>query len=371
VTKQHFTHTLSLTLAACFAIAVFAVGLSSASPIMAQATPTATASGPSNSLNGNLFTCTDSVILRLDGNLLSGFSAFFQIFSGAAGSGTSLSNLRQVSVEGALNFAERIPYPAGTTIPEGQAASARVLVARSGDPTRIDFEFVLTDVNDGCGNANTAATITGSTDTGTGASTGTTTTTTTDPSLINLPAPNGQTLNPNLSPESLVVIGARPSDRFRSQTPGLIYAACENFPLALPGLIYDTDNVVVYWSWFTRTLEQMQQHLDNAQYSVRMNGETFFEVVRSEPQLIGGNYYVFYQSTAGLLRPGHYEVEYRLTWANPVNDGFADFGPGTANAIDFGNCNFDVLRNTQGLSVDYTDMFFPTTYPTHNIFPDT
>ena len=41
-------------------------------------------------------------------------------------------------------------------------------------------------------------------------------------------------------------MGARLSDNFRSETPGLIFAECDAFPLALPGIVYDNDNVTVY-----------------------------------------------------------------------------------------------------------------------------
>ncbi len=72
----------------------------------------------------------------------------------------------------------------------------------------------------------------------------------------------------------------------------------------------------------------------------------------------------------GNLRPGHYEVDYQLTWNAPVNDGFDDFGPGTDNPIEANTCNFNVLRNPDNGPVSYTGMFNPTTYPVHNITPD-
>ena len=72
-------------------------------------------------------------------------------------------------------------------------------------------------------------------------------------------SPFGGFLNPDLeiTPEPIVVIGARPHPAYRSPTPGLVFAECtEALPRAMPGVIYDTDNVVIFWSWFARTEEQ-------------------------------------------------------------------------------------------------------------------
>ena len=63
------------------------------------------------------------------------------------------------------------------------------------------------------------------------------------------------------------MIGARLSDHFRSDTPGLIFAQCDAFPLAEPGIIYDNDTVTIFWSWFTKTQAQMDEHLANAIYT--------------------------------------------------------------------------------------------------------
>jgi hypothetical protein len=332
----------------------------------ATTTPVATVFEPSSTVNAMFYACPNAGFIQLDGTLLSGWSIYFQFFNGADGTGTALTSLRQANASGDFSYSEQVAFASGTTIATGAVASARVIVARTGDSSSVDFEFTATDTQDGCG---TQLTTTGtSVDAGGGT---TTTTTTTGQVGITRPilAPNG-VLNPNLQPEPTVVVGARPSDQFRSQTPGLIFAECDEYALALPGLVYDNDQVTVYWSWFTRTEEQMEQHFANAQYSVKMNGAAFNNVQRSEVTRRDGNYWVFYQANAGQLRPGHYEVEYRLTWANPVNDGYDDYGPGTANSIEAGNCNFDVLRNPQNSSVDYNDEFFPSAYPIHNITPN-
>ncbi len=338
-------------------------------PTLAQttgttATPEATVFVPSSTVNAMFYACPNAGFIQLDGTLLSGWSVYFQFFNGADASGTALTSLRQANASGDFSYSEQVAFTNGATLADGAVASARVIVARTGNVNSVDFQFTATDTQDGCGSQLTS--------TGTSNDTGEGLTTTTSGQVgITRPilAPNG-VLNPNFQPEPTVVIGARPSDQFRSQTPGLIFAECDDYPMALPGLIYDNDQITVYWSWYTRTQAQMEQHFANAQYSVKMNGATFNNVQRSEVTRREGNYWVFYQASAGQLRPGHYEVEYRLTWAQPVNDGYADFGPGTANPIEAGNCNFDVLRNPQGQSVDYNDEFFPSAYPIHNITPN-
>jgi hypothetical protein len=236
-------------------------------------------------------------------------------------------------------------------------------IARESDPTRIDFSYVLTDAQDGCGNpTNPLAPGTdagggggGSTDTGAVAGVST-----------HILAPNGGVLNPNLQPEAAVVVGARPSDRFRSDTPGLIFAQCDAFPLAEPGIIYDSDTVTIFWSWYTKTEEQMAQELASAVYKVKFNNADLPMTQLSTPvEREDGRIWVFYTATVGNLLPGHYEVGFEHTWRTPVNDGFSDYGPGTANPREVGMCNFDVQLNPEGKSIDHTGMYFPSNYPIH------
>ena len=331
----------------------------------ATSTPAPTTVGPSNASQGTLFVCADSAILDFTGTSLIGYDIYYQIFSGASGSGTALTGLRQVPVAGEYAVSDKITYNSGLTVAAGGQASAKVDIARESDPTRIDFSYVLVDTQDGCGNPSNE--LVTSTDTGSGSSGGSTGTPGIGASIL---APGGGVLNPNLSAEPDVVIGARLSDRFRSETPGLIFAQCDPYPLAEPGIIYDSDNVTIFWSWYTKTQEQMDEHLANAIYSVKLNTAALPMTTRTEPERRSGNYWVFYTANVGHLAPGHYEVGFLLTWANPVNDGYSDYGPGTANTRDTGICNFDVMPNPDGTTIVHTGMYIPTNYPTHDITPD-
>ncbi len=327
----------------------------------ATSTPAPTTQGPSNSSQGFLVVCSDKAILNFTGTSLIGYDIFYQIFSGSTGSGTAITNQRQVPVAGEYAVSDQVSYNSGVTVGSGGQASAKVDIARESDPTRIDFSYVLTDVQDGCNNPQNdlvTATDLGSASSQQGA--GVTT------SIL---APDGGTLNPNLSAEPAVVIGARLSDKFRSDTPGLIFAQCDAYPLAEPGIIYDSDTITIYWSWFTKTQAQMSDELTNAVYTVLLNTAALPMTSVSDPVRRSGNYWVFYTATVGHLRPGHYEVGFLHTWANAVNDGYSDYGPGSANTRDTGTCNFDVTPNPDNASVIYTGMYFPTTYPTHDISP--
>ncbi len=344
-------------------------------PSAAQTTtPTAVATTQGTTVEAFAVLCADAVVVRFSGTMLSGWDIYYQAFNGPNGTGTALTNLRQASVAGDFLFNERLAYTSGSTLATGATGSIKAFVAREGNSSSVDFDFTVNDFNDGCTSDTTTQPDGTTVSADTGTTTGSTDTTAASSSrpgfTTSLFAPNGALLNPNLQPEPTVVIGARPSDTFRSQTPGLLFAECDEYPLALPGVIYDNDNVVIYWSWFTKTLEDMQQHIDNAIYVVRVNTALLNNVQRTEPVLRSRDYWVFYTFNAGQLRPGHYEVSYDLTWGSPVNDGYDDYGPGTANPRESGLCNFDVTRNAQNQSVDYIDMFFPTNWPVHNITPN-
>jgi hypothetical protein len=325
--------------------------------------PQPTAFVPGSEIEAFFVACSDQAIVNLSGTLISGNSVYFQIF---ASDGAPVTSLRRANVSGTFRYSERVPYPAGTALSAGAALTMQVRAARTNNPDRIEFDFVVSDVQDGC-----ASPLYGegsSDDTGLGGASGTTADTSRGVVGFTRPilAPTG-VLNPNLAPEAAVFIGARPSENFRSQTPGLIFAECNNYPLANPGIIYDSDRITIYWSWFARTLEQIEQHRANAQYSVRLNTAAFNEVRVSEPVRRTANYWIFYTVDVGNLRPGHYEVEYRVTWREPIFDGFERFGPGTENVQLAANCNFNVRPNPNGASVVYNTMFTPTEFPVHSL----
>ncbi|HVU10637.1 MAG TPA: hypothetical protein VHD90_05135 [Phototrophicaceae bacterium] len=381
--KKLFLATLLLA-----AIIIAGVGVSTTSAQTTNTTPTpvatsnGTPTGPTNSVTGNLIICADSAVLDFSGTMLSGYDIVYQLFASADASGTALTAIRHVAAVGTgFAVSDRALYTNGQTVATGASGSAKVIVQNERNG-KADFTFTMTDVQDGCNNpanplVSTADTAPGSTSANAtpGASSGSSATSTDSGQqgagiTVSIFAPNGGTLNPNLAPEAPVVVGPRPSDRFRSETPGLIFAQCDAYPLALPGIIYDTDTITIFWSWYTRTNAEMSQELANALYTVHLNTASLPMTALSTPVARSGNVWVFYTATVGNLRPGHYEVGFLHTWANPVNDGYNDYGPGTARPDDKGTCNFDVQPNPDGTSVAYSGMYFPSLYATHNLFPN-
>ncbi|MDX2160907.1 MAG: hypothetical protein SF162_06240 [bacterium] len=347
----------------------------SAVPVsMAQDTTTTTDTTitAANEATALYVACEDRGVINLTGTALAGFDIYYQLFGAPNATGTAFSTLRQLSVDGAFAVSESFNYTGGT-VPAGSTGSVRVVMAREGNSESVDFEFVANDLNDGCAEPQYGGAT--STDTGLGGAAADASNVVggrTGPGFTrSLFAPNGLTLNASLTPESLVVVGARPSETYRSDTPGLLFAECDEYPLAIPGILYDTDRVVVYWSWFTRTVEQMEQHLANAVYVVRVNTAPLNNVQRSEITQRDGsiNQWVFFTAELGNLSPGHYEISYDLTWTNPVNDGYDDYGPGTALPRESGLCNFDVRLNPDGVSIAHSGAFIPTENPVHNIYP--
>lgn len=293
--------------------------------------------------------CEDAAVVNLSGNMRAGFDAYYQVFAGAVG-GTPLTGLRRVAVNGEYAVSDRVAYNSGSTLGAGASASIRVLIAPEGRPELPVYEDSASDVQDGCAEPQNA--LIGSDEAGTNG--GGTTTTSAGGSIR---SPFGGFINPQqptTTPEPLVVIGARRTDQDaqRSATPGVIFAECNQYlPQADPGLLYNNDNIVLFWSWFSRTEQQAFDHIFNAQYAVRLNRAPLSEVMVSQPERIDGMWWTFYTVNIGRLTPGTYGVEFRLTWENVISDGFEDFGPGTANEVTDSNCSFTIKLNPDNIPV--------------------
>jgi hypothetical protein len=301
--------------------------------------------------------CDTRGVVNVSGNMDAGFDVFYQVFSGAGGSGTAITSLRQLQVDGAYAVSDQVNYNSGATVGAGGTASVKVYIARESGPTASNTPFVVDDIQDGCNNPQNA--LVTSLDAGAG---GVTSSTTTSGGSTIL-SPFGGVINPGVSvtPEPIVVIGPRivVNDQ-RSATPGVVFAECNQFlPGANPGLLYDTDNIVIFWSWFARTQEQVADHIAKAQYNVTLSGSPLKYVdVSPITQRDDGNYWVFYTSTIGRLRQGQYGVNFRLTWSAATTDGYDDYGPGTGNTETFSNCTFYIQPNPDGTPVTNINIMY-------------
>lgn len=333
-------------------IAALALGLQIA---LGQET-TSTTEGPTSNVSIFYVACETQGVIELSGEMQPGFDVYFQLYSAAGGGGAAVSTLRRVQVNGTYTFSEVVPYSDGITLAAGAVGSVYVAIARESDASSTVFETTVNDLQDGCAEP----TIPPGTSTDLGVEV------TEEPVAVQgsgVLSPFGGEVNPGQPAEPLVKIGAR-REPGRSATAGLIFAECDAYPLTDPGLLYDTDDLIVFWSWFARTPQQVQQHIDNAIYAVTLNGQPFPNVERTAITQRGRNYWVFYIARMGRFwRPGGYGIEYRLSWANPISDGFDDFGPGTENESIYSTCTFTVRPNPYGVAVSHAAPPIPTQAP--------
>jgi hypothetical protein len=301
--------------------------------------------------------CDTQAVLNFSGTMDSGFDIFYQVFSGAGGTGSALTSVRHVPVStGQYAVSDQVAYNSGSTVPAGGTASAKVYISREGTSGTSTTPFVVNDAQDGCNSPQNQ--LVSSTDTG-----GDTSTTTTTVGGSNILSPFGGVINPGVSvtPEPIVVIGARTNvNPLRSATAGVIFAECDQYlPGAAPGVLYNTDNIVIFWSWFAKTEKEVQDHIAQAQYDVKLDTAPLVDVVVSpvtRPK--GRNFWVFYTATIGHLSPGTYGVEFNLTWNQAISDGYANYGPDTDNEAVHSTCTFTIEPNPDGTPVTDTNRMY-------------
>lgn len=330
----------------CVGLLLLSISISMTGAQTATATPVGNTAANTSNVTIFFVACQDAVVMNLSGQMETGYDVFYQVFPAAGGAGTAITNLRQVSVDGAYAFSERLAFNTGATVAAGAIASAKVVIARESNAASTIYSTTVDDLQDGCNNPQNA--VGTSLDAGQGA-----VSTTTGGKIR---SPFGGFINNNLgqspTPQPIVVIGARRDDTLRSDTPGVIFAECNMYlPQAQPGLLYDNDSITLFWSWYAKTVEQVEQHILNAQYDIRFQSAPLTPVLVSPIQEIGANNWVFYTVPIGRLTPGTYGVEFRLSWKDVITDGYDDFGPGTDNTEQYSNCTFTIRRNPTNQAV--------------------
>ncbi len=337
---------------------------------------------PSSSVFFFFAACETQGVIDFNGTMEAGYDIYVQLFDQVGGGGSPLTALTRVSVSGDYQVSQVLPYNDGQTLLLGQFASAVITIARETDSTSTIYTDGIDDVHDTC-----IEPAFGFTDSFTdGQSTGNSSTPLVDPVTGNIIStgeiisssgiftPDGGLLNEVFSfpQEAIVQIGARPSDITdvtfdgRVTDPGLIFAECDQYPLSDPGVVWDTDNIVVFWSWYASTAALAQQHVNNAEYEIFLTSDYVYRqpfpfVNVSQPVLReDGNYYVFYTANLGDgFRPGRYQIDYYLTWDTVIDDGYDLFGPGTATEFFISTCTFDVEINPLGIKTDLNNPTIP------------
>lgn len=319
-------------------------------PVLAQDS-TATPAGAESTVQIFVVICETSAVINLSGVMQSGYDVYYQIFNGPNGTGTAITGLRRVQVNGSYAVSEVINYNTGSTIPAGSGGSAYVAIASESNSNNTIFTTTVNDAQDGCASPQNPTVSSG--DVG-----GTSSSSTTSSGAILTPG-GGVLDTPGTAAEPLVVVGARRSDlQERTDNPGLIFAECDQYvDRADPGLIYDTDNVRIFWSWYARTEAQLQDHLNTSIYEITFNRAPLIPVDVTIEQR-DGLYWLFYVTPIGNLAPGNYGVEFKLSWSDVISDGFDDYGPGTGNDRFNSTCTFTVVQNPDRTqSVSYNLMY--------------
>lgn len=305
--------------------------------------------------------CEDRMVIDLSGVMESGYDLYYQAFDAHGGLGQAITGLRQVNVDGDYAVSQIIYWMDGATRALGSPISVVIRIGRENDANSTIFQEPSDDLLEEC--EAPANTLVEGIDTSA------------LPRLVSSSGvftPDGGILNPVYSrpTEPIVQIGARPSDAFmpgRTEDPGLIFAECSDVDGADPGILYDTDTIRVFWSWYAKTPEQVQAHIDNAQYSIQLHGLDIPNVVVSEIKQVPGslNWWVFYTVNFGpKWEPGNYEINYAVGWAQAITDGYENFGPGTENERLGSYCRFRIQTNPDGIEVLHEQPAMPLkTYP--------
>jgi|GEM_PF-395780 len=332
---------------------------------------------PTTNVNYFFVVCDNRAVLDLDGIIGRNLDVYVQVFRGFGASGAALTNEVRVQIDGTFQSSSVLEYNGEEMLLLGTLGSAKLRIANETTGTTT-FETTVDDAQDGCSEPQyTSTTIDGTTASSTGTIVGTPVV---DP-VTNVTRiivgdsgifkPDGSMLNLiyAIPKEEVVQIGVRPSEienlEGRTSDPGLIFAECDSFPASKPGRLFDTDNLTVFWSWYAKTPEQVQDHINNAMYDIQINGQSATKVSISEiKQLSDGNYWVFYTANLGdAWQPGDYQVGFHLFWNNPINDGFDDYGPGTAIERFDRTCTYTIEPNPFGQYVGYKNPTIPITQP--------
>ena len=125
-----------------------------------------------------------------------------------------------------------------------------------------------------------------------------------------------------------------------------VFAFCNDpaFGIAAPSNLTAGSTIKIFWAWFASTESYLRQHMSNATHELRLNGLTIENVnqYRLNPSRSGDQHVVYWYVPYGPLEAGPYVITYRVTWRNPISDGYASYGPGTGTEFEEESCNFIV-----------------------------
>jgi hypothetical protein len=156
----------------------------------------------------------------------------------------------------------------------------------------------------------------------------------------------GPTGGPVGGPTPTLAAGAGQRGQTSSQSGVDVLAYCDTlaFGLPAPRNLNAGATIDIYWSWYARTRELLQDHIDNVIYDVSIDGTrlTNWRLYAAQVTQQEGNWYQYWFVPYGPLTSGEHVIQYRVTWREAISDGYEDFGPGTSNPQEEGSCTFTV-----------------------------
>lgn len=318
--------------------------------------------GFTSTVNWIYSACEDRMVIDLQGRMQLGYDLYFQAFDRFGGLGEPITALRRISVNGDYSVSQVIYWLNGERRGLRTPISVVIRIGRESDPDSTLFQQPSDDFLGDC--EEPGSTLVEGADV-------------TDPPEVishsGVFLPEGGFLNPVYAepdPGPIVQIGARQQPALtggRTADPGLIFAECADVEGADPGVLYDTDGIRLFWSWYAKTAAQVRDHINSAQYAITLNSQTLPDVQVSEIKQIPGsiNWWVFYTVNLGdKWEPGQYGLNFALTWSNAITDGYDEFGPGAENELIDSGCAFVIQQNPYGLEVLHEQPSFPLkSYP--------
>lgn len=152
--------------------------------------------------------------------------------------------------------------------------------------------------------------------------------------------PAAQTPSPTIAPPTAEAPAATP------QLGVKVFAFCNDpvFGIDAPSNLAAGSTIKIFWAWFASTETYLQQHITNATHELRVNGALIENVnmYRLDPSRSGAQHVVYWYVPYGPLEAGPHYITYRVTWRNPISDGYASYGPGAATEFEEESCNFVV-----------------------------
>ncbi len=132
-----------------------------------------------------------------------------------------------------------------------------------------------------------------------------------------------------------------------SQSGVDVLAYCDNkiFGRPAPTNLTAGATIDIFWSWYVNDQSLMQQHVDNVNYDVKIDGkplENWRQYGTTVRKGKDGNFYMFWYVPAGPLAAGQHSITYNVSWKAQITDGYDVFGPGTNKSSESGSCTFTV-----------------------------